>query len=159
MSPFILLLLGLLLIFLEFYIPGAILGIAGGVFILVSLLLFALQSGSPIEISVYVICIVVSLVILVKFAIWRIRTAKPQRSIYSADAQNGYQAVSYDASAVGKEGVVLTDLKPGGFIIVEGKQQPAISKEGYLYKGSKVKVIGGEESNLIVRDLKFLDKD
>ncbi|QLH37527.1 MAG: hypothetical protein HWD61_05345 [Parachlamydiaceae bacterium] len=45
----------------------------------------------------------------------------------------------------------MTDLKPGGFIIVDGKQQPAISKEGYLSKGTKVKVIGGEESNLIVR--------
>lgn len=151
MGPLILLVLGFLLVFLEFYLPGAIMGIAGGIFILASMILFAMQTESPIAIAFFVIGICVAMVLLVKFAIWRIRTAKPQRSIYSNNAQDGYQAVGYDASAIGKEGIVLTDLKPGGFIIVEGRQQAAISKEGYLSKGTKVKVISGEESNLIVR--------
>ncbi len=150
MSPIILLAIGFFLVFLEFYLPGAIMGIAGGLFILASLILFAIQTDSPLAITLFIAGICVALVFLVKFALWRIRTAKPQRSIYSNGAQSGYQAVSYDASAIGKEGTVLTDLKPGGFIIVEGKQQPAISKEGYLSKGTKVKIIGGEESNLIV---------
>ncbi len=151
MSPFILLAIGLLLVFLEFYLPGAIMGIAGGVFILASLILFAIQTNSPIAIALFILVICIAVVLLVKFAIWRIRTAKPQRSIYSNATQNGYQAVRYDSLALGKVGVVLTDLKPGGFIIVEGKQQPAISKEGYIIKRTKVKVIGGEESNLIVK--------
>lgn len=151
MSPFILLAIGLLLVFLEFYLPGAIMGIAGGVFILASLILFAIQTNSPIAIALFILVICIAVVLLVKFAIWRIRTAKPQRSIYSNASQNGYQAVSYDSLALGKVGVVLTDLKPGGFIIIEGKQHPAISKEGYISKGAKVKVIGGEESNLIVK--------
>lgn len=151
MSPFILLFIGLFLVFLEFYLPGAIMGIAGTLFVIASLILFAMQGGTPLTITFYVIGIIIALIVLVKFALWRIRTAKPQRSIYSADSQAGYQAVSYDATAIGKEGVVLTDLKPAGFIIVEGKQHPAISQEGYLSKGTKVKVIGGEETNLIVR--------
>lgn len=153
MGPLILLVIGFLLVFLEFYLPGAVMGIAGGVFILASMILFAMQTDSPLAITLFVIVICVAMVVLVKFAIWRIRTARPQRSIYSNNAQDGYQAVAYDASAIGKEGIVLTDLKPGGFIIVEGKQQPAISKEGYLSKGTKVKVIGGTESNLIVKRL------
>lgn len=151
MSAFILLGIGFLLVFLEFYLPGAILGIAGGIFILASMALFAVETESPIAVALFVVVICVAMVFLVKFAIWRIRTARPQRSIYSNSNQDGYQAVSYDASAIGKVGIVLTDLKPGGFIIVEGKQQPALSNEGYLSKGTKVKVIGGEESNLIVR--------
>lgn len=154
MSPFILLAIGFLLVFLEFYIPGAIMGIAGGIFILASMILFAIQTESPLAIALFIVGISLAMILLVKFAIWRIRTAKPQRSIYSNSSQTGYQAVSYDASTIGKEGVVLTDLKPGGFILIEGKQQPALSREGYLSKGTKVKVIGGEESNLIVRALK-----
>lgn len=151
MSPFTFLVIGFLLVFLEFYLPGAIIGITGGVFILLSLIIFAMQTGSILAVSLFIVGIFVSLIVLVKFAIWRIRTAKPQRSIYSNDAQVGYQAVSFDASAIGKEGTVLTDLKPGGFVIVEGKQHSAISQEGYLSKGTKIKVISGEESNLIVR--------
>jgi membrane-bound serine protease (ClpP class) len=153
MNPFILLVIGFVLIFFEFYLPGAVMGIAGGVFVLLSLISFALASESPVAVGVYAIAIGISLYFLIKFAIWRIRTAKPSRSIYSADSQDGagYQAVNYDQTAIGKEGIVLTDLKPAGFIMIEGKQHPAISREGYLSKGVKIKVIGGEESNLIVR--------
>lgn len=151
MNPFILLALGFLLVFIEFYLPGAVMGIAGGIFILASLVLFAIQTESPLAIALYIVGIGVAMVLLIKFAIWRIRTAKPQRSIYSNASQNGFQAVSYDHSSIGKKGIVLTDLKPAGFIMVDGKQQPAISQEGYLSKGTKIKVIGGEESNLIVR--------
>ena len=78
-------------------------GIAGGIFIVASMFLFAIQTGSPWAIALYIVMISVALVLLVKFAIWRIRTAKPQRSIYSNASQDGYQAVSYDASAIGKK--------------------------------------------------------
>lgn len=150
MNPFILLVIGFILVFFEFYLPGAVLGIAGGLFILVSIILFATQA-SALALAFYVAGICVGMFFLVKFALWRIKTAKPQRSIYDNSAQDGYQAVGYDASAIGKDGTVLTDLKPAGFILVDGKQHSAISVEGYLSKGTKVKVLSGEESILIVR--------
>ncbi|MBS4170841.1 NfeD family protein [Neochlamydia sp. AcF95] len=151
MSPLIFLVLGFILIFIEFYLPGALMGIIGGICILASFSMFARQTESFLLFILYVMGSGVALAFLIKFVLWRIRTEKPQHSIYSADTQDGYRAVDYDASTIGKSAVVLTDLKPGGFIIVEGKQQPAISQEGYLAKGTKVLVISGNESNLIVR--------
>jgi membrane-bound ClpP family serine protease len=151
MTPWILLLLGFLLIFLEFYIPGAIMGVAGGVMVFLSIILFAMQSGSPWAIAAFVIGVGLALGALIRFALWRIRTARPDRSIYSDAHQEGFQASSYDASTIGKTGIVVTDLKPGGHVLIEGKRLQALSQSGYITKGSEVVVIGGQEESLIVK--------
>lgn len=151
MNPFILLALGLLLVFLEFFLPGAVLGICGGVLILWSVISFAMQSGSPLQTTIYMIAIGVGLVYLIKFALWKIRTSSSRFSIYLKDDQEGYQASKFDHAAIGKKGIVLTDLKPGGFILVDGKQHQAISQSGYLQKGVEVLVLGGQEESLIVK--------
>jgi membrane-bound serine protease (ClpP class) len=151
MSSFILLLLGLLLIFIEFFLPGAVMGIAGGIMVLLSIVLFAMESESILWTVWYVVCIVVVLAFLIRFALWRIRTAKPGYSIYSDDNQDGFQASSFDTALVGKMGIVATDLKPGGHILVDGKRVQAISQSGYIPKGNKVIVIGGQEESLIVK--------
>lgn len=151
MMPWILLVVGFILILIEFYLPGAIMGITGGVMVFISILLFAMQIQSPLAIAAYIIGVGIILVFLVKFALWRIRTAKPSRSIYSDASQDGFQASSFDASAIGKKGVVVTDLRPGGHISVDGKQMLAISQSGYLTKGTEIIVIGGQEESLIVK--------
>jgi len=149
--PLMLWALGLLLILIEFYLPGAVMGIAGGILIIVSIILFASQSGSALWVTLYVIAVAVSLGVLIKFALWRIRTARPNRSIYSNKHQEGFVASGFDKSTIGKSGVVLSDLKPGGYILIEGKQHQAISLTGYITKGTEVIVIGGEAESLIVK--------
>lgn len=159
MMPYVFLMLGLLLVLIEFYLPGAIMGITGGILIVISIILFALEAASPIWIMLYIIAVAVAVIYLIKFALWRIRTAKPSRSIYLNSDQTGYQASSYDASAIGKTGVVVTDLKPGGHILVEGKRLQAISQSGYLVKGTEVLVLGGQEESLIVTSKVPIKKD
>lgn len=154
MNPFILLLIGLLLIFLEFYIPGAIMGIIGGIMVLTSLILFAYASDSPIYVALYTILTLAALVGLVRFALWRIPRARQGFSIYSGKDQEGYIASTYDRSAIGKRGVVLSDLKPGGYILIDNQQHQAISNAGYLVKGTEVIVISGQEESLIVQPIK-----
>lgn len=151
MDPYLLWAVGLFMIFLEFYLPGGIMGVLGAVAVLASIVLFAMQSNSPLAILLYIIGTVASTVLLFKFALWRIRHAKPDRSIYSEGDQEGYVACVYDKSAIGKMGIVQSDLKPGGHILVEGKKHGAISKSGYITKGSEVIVLGGEGESLTVK--------
>lgn len=154
MIAFLLVFLGLILILIEFYIPGAIMGILGGISILAGIILFSSQTSSLTAIILFVLGTAVAVGLLIRFALWRIVHAKPDYSIYSDKAQNGYQASSYDKSAIGKTGIVTADLKPGGYISIEGKQQPAISISGYLAKGEGVTVVGGQEQSLIVKSSK-----
>jgi len=151
MLPFLLLFLGLVLILFEFYIPGAVMGILGGISILVGIILFASQTSSLIAIVLFVLGSAVAVGFLIRFAIWRIVHAKPQYSIYLSKDQEGYQASSYDKSAIGKTGIVTADLKPGGFISIEGRQHSAISLSGYIARGENVTVVGGQEQSLMVR--------
>lgn len=151
MIPFLLLLIGLLLILVEFYLPGAVIGIIGSIMVLASIILFAFQTTSIWALVLYVIGTAVCIGLIIKFALWRIVNTKSGFSIYSSQDQEGYQASTYDPTAIGKKGVVLSDLKPGGYIIVEGKQHQALSIEGYIPKGSEVVVLSGQEESLIVK--------
>lgn len=154
MTPFILLFVGLLFIFIEFYIPGAIVGIIGSLLVLTSIIVFVSQTSSLIAILLYIAGTGISIALLIRFALWRIVHTKPDYSIYSDKSQEGYQASHYDKEAVGKTGIVFSDLKPGGYIVIEGKQHAAISVTGYLPKGVEVIVISGEGESLIVKSVK-----
>lgn len=150
MIPFLLVFLGLILILFEFYLPGAIMGILGSISILTGIVFFASETHSLIAVILFIIGTAIAVGGIIRFAIWRIVNAKPGYSIYSNDDQEGYVASTYDKSLIGKFGVVIADLKPGGYILIEGNQHPAISQSGYIVKGEHVLVIGGQEQSLMV---------
>lgn len=154
MLPFIILAAGLLLIYCEFYLPGGILGTLGVMVVIGSIVIFALQYPSPLLIFLYTIGTVILMVLLFKYALWRIKNAPPGTSIYSENDQEGYIASTFDENAIGKIGVVESDLRPGGHIVVEGRKQLAISQSGYITKGEEVIVIAGQGESLTVKHYK-----
>ncbi|MBA3238612.1 MAG: serine protease [Parachlamydiaceae bacterium] len=153
MTAFILLLIGFALIFLEFFLPGAVMGIIGGILVIASIAAFAAESTSVISIIVYVTAVFVGLVIIANLAIKRMQKTAPKQTICSDANQDGYVASSFDSKAIGKRGVVLSDLKPGGYILVEGEKFQALSVSGYMSKGAEVEVIAGQEESLIVKQV------
>lgn len=154
-----LLVFGLICIFLEFYMPGAIMGTIGAVMVISSVVVFATESTSPIVTIAYGIFVILILVYLIRYTIWRIPRTKPDYSIYLNSDQSGFQASSYDKNAIGKVGTVVADLKPGGYIIVDGKKQQAISQSGYISQGESVFVVSGNEESLIVKQIPHSDKE
>lgn len=152
--PFILVLLGLLFVFLEFYMPGAVMAIIGIIFLMAGIVTFAEQTQSFLATLLFIIGEVVLLSLLIKYTLKRIPKAKSTMSIYLHKDQEGYQASQYDKEAIGKHGIVISDLKPGGYILVDGKKQQAISQSGYIVEGSEVQVISGEGESLNVREIK-----
>lgn len=151
MTPFILLALGLFMVFIEFFVPGGILGIAGGVLIVVSIVMFIVASDSVLAVVGFIALAIALTAALIKFAIWRIQTKKGGGSLFLHDTQEGYAASEFVKEYIGKEGVTLSDLKPAGHILIEGKRIQAVSKTGYLVKGSAVIVVAGQGAHLIVK--------
>jgi len=152
-TTLILLGIGLLSILLEFFLPGGILGTIGTLFVMASVIAFGSASDSFIQTVIYIIAVGVSLGLLIKFALWRIKNAKPGSSVYSDKSQEGYVASSWDKTLVGKDGVVFSDLKPGGHITIDGKNYSAISQSGYITKGEAIVVLSGEGETLNVKKL------
>lgn len=143
--------IGLFLIVLEFILPGMICGILGAVTLLVALFLFATDFPSPLWVTLFIVTVAFLLYGVIRFSLWRIAHSKKDGALYLRSDQKGFVASAYDKTVIGESGVVATDLKPAGFIIVQGKQLSALSVSGYIPKGEKVDIIGGEEQNLIVK--------
>lgn len=154
MYPYLLSAVGLLLIFLEFYLPGAIMAIMGSILLVAAIILFANTSGSGLAFLLFLVGNCVAVYLVIRLAIWRIKSSSTSFGIYSDSSQVGYVASTFDKTAVGKTGIVKTDLKPGGHVIVDGVVQQAISESGYITKGTEILVIGGQEESLIVKALK-----
>ena len=148
---FILLMVGLFAILLEFFVPGGIVGVIGGILLLLSIISFANSSESVLLTLIYIIFLSVASFYIIKYLLFRLKHGRFKGSIYLDTDQKGFIASNWDKSLIGKKGIVLTDLKPGGHILIDGKKYSAISQSGYLVKGEKVNVCGGEGESLIVR--------
>lgn len=148
---FILLLIGFLLVFIEFFIPGIVIGVMGGILIISSIVLFAIESNSIIATFAFIVSSVVGFVLVIKFALWKMQNSSPDYSVYSDDNQQGYYAANKLPDAVGKTAVAMTDLRPGGYVNIDGHRVQALSRSGYITKGSEVEIIANEEENLIVK--------
>lgn len=153
MTAYLLLILGFALIFIEFFLPGVVMGTFGALLVITSIAIFAADTTSTVAIVAYIIAILLGLIYVARLAIRRMQKTGPQQTICSDAAQVGYVASSFDSKAVGKRGVVLSDLKPGGYILVEGEKLQALSVSGYISKGTEIEVIAGQEESLIVKAL------
>jgi membrane-bound serine protease (ClpP class) len=61
--------------------------------------------------------------------------------------------VEGERKLIGHTGIAETPLRPSGMIRIEGRRRPALSERGTVGKGARVKVIGNDGINLIVREV------
>ncbi|MGL4540257.1 MAG: NfeD family protein [Candidatus Rhabdochlamydia sp.] len=145
-------LLGLIFIFLEFFLVGALFAILGSLFIILSLVLFFL-SFPLVWLLGYLALIVFAVIGICKGALWWIKSSKRRGEFYLQDDQEGYSASFFDRSLVGKEGVAVTELKTAGHVLIEQKRYQALSEGGFITKDASIVVIGGRGAYLIVKEL------
>ena len=140
-------LIGLILIYLEFFIPGAILGAVGILFLISSLVMV----GMSLSLTYFGVFFFV-LVALVIFTL-KLGLNRTKKIISLRGDQAGYVASSFDQTLIGKKGVVLSDLKPSGHIQIDNTPYQAISESLYIIKGTSIVVVGGRGSYLIVKEV------
>lgn len=153
-TAILLLLLGLLMIFLEFYLPGAIMGVGGTIVIIVSVVLFAQATDSPLAVLAYLVVVVLAIAGLIHFTLKRIRATAKEGTIYLQSDQEGYVASEFDRTLIGQHGIAASDLKPSGHIKVESRLLQAVSEVGYVTKGTAIAVMGGRGAYLLVKPVK-----
>lgn len=151
MIPYLLLLVGYIALFVEFFVPGGLMGMIAAVLIVASIALFAYEASSGLFTILFILAAVAGVIVVVKLALWQIRTKGQRQGFYAAQDQQGFQATQWDRSLIGQQGTAYCDLKPGGYVLIEGQKHAAISQSGYLLKGEKVIVLGGEGETLLVK--------
>lgn len=145
---------GLTLIFLEFFLPGAILAIGGAVLLLASLFFFHMAEEGLSSFLIYLAGLCVALFLVVRIALWRVQEVK--KGWDSSPTQEEMLAALYSKELIGKEGVTTSALKPEGKVLIEGAFFSALCKEEWIEKGKPIEVIDGQKERLIVRSKEVL---
>lgn len=159
---------GLILLVVEiFVIPGfGVFGILGIVFIVSSLVLamifninFNFSFTSSTIVFQKIMLVMVSLTVGFGLSIWL------GRKLILANTRFGSIALKTELSKedgylsqgegffhlVGKEGIAQTILRPSGKIEIEGNQYDAVANYGIIERGTPIKVLKFENSQLIVQ--------
>lgn len=142
---------GIILLALEIVVPGAILGIAGGVSMLAGVLVaFGTFGGTGGMIATLVALVALSATVYLEF-VWlpKSRFAKNFTAGTTIDATS-QPALAKEADVIGREAIAQTVLAPSGYVAVDGKRYEAYSQSGHVTTGERLRVVGLDNFRLIV---------
>jgi membrane-bound serine protease (ClpP class) len=155
---------GLILLAVEiFVIPGFGFAGIGGIVLIVAALFLALLGADPFidwdQVSIAIFQLTGALVLsLLIFLI--ILKYIPKSSTFSKlvlaeeeSADKGFVSYPSDKELVGKEGIVLTDLRPAGSAEFNGERIDVVADWDYIVKGKKVRVIRVEGIKVVVKEV------
>lgn len=154
MEAILLLIVGIVLIIAEFFIPGGIVGLLGAGAVIGSLFMSGYDIGHmALSISIAFIVAIVLAVILYK----RIGLDKGLfRRIILRDqtlTEMGYVSTVNRLELIGVEGIALTPLRPSGIGRFEDEQLDIISEGSFIDKGKKIKIVKVEGVRVVVREV------
>ena len=151
---YFLLLLGLVFLWLEFYLPGGAFAVASAIFVLGALGTFFAASPSVIASVLFFVGACILVVVVIRLAIWRIKKSATKNTFFLSKDQEGFMAAELSDDIVGKRGTTLTECGPSGYALVEGKRIPIICRGPYLDKGVEVQIITIELGNYVVKPVR-----
>lgn len=147
---FILLIVGLVLVGAEVFIPGGILGTIGGI-ALFGAVIIAFMNFSPA--TAVVITGVIVLLVGVAIALWIKffpRTWVGRKMMVSEDLHDSVGTEAGLPQLVGKAGRASSSLHPGGFAEIEGRRVDVVTQGEMIDKGTAITVIEVESNRVVV---------
>ncbi len=142
---------GFVLLGFEVFVPGAILGIFGGLSLLGGVILVFMEFGATGGWTALAAALALTgLMLYLEFGLLP-RTAWGRRMFLHASVTGTSQPLPADeATVVGRSGEAVTPLSPSGYIVIEGRRYDAFSRSGLVAKGEIVRVVGLDNFRLIV---------
>ena len=144
--------IGILLMILEIFLPGGIVGAIGFISIVTGLVMAAYdtQQGLASLGIAAVVTLVVTFLLVKRYGI---------KGLFGkfvlGDAQHneeGYVAPKDQRDLTGKSGIALTPLRPAGVVKVEGKRVDAVSAGGFIAAGTAIVVVQVEGTRVVVSE-------
>ncbi len=147
----LLFLLGVLLLAGEVFVPGAVLGILGGLCMAAGCIISFVQLGAAGGMVATVVALVLLGVTLYVELVWLPTTRFGKKLIVQTAVDATSQPPLADkVSVVGKSAEAVTTLAPSGYVLVEGRRYEAFSQSGHAAKGAVMRVVGLDNFRLIV---------
>ncbi|MCC7519653.1 MAG: hypothetical protein IT578_10770 [Verrucomicrobiae bacterium] len=144
--------LGVLLVCLELFLPGVVIGVAGGICLALAVgLTYAKYGAVAGNLALAALAIASAL----GMGVWLIvfpRTRSGRSLITSRDLASSKSADALDA-LLDREGEALTLLRPAGTIGLDGRRVDAVAESGLISQGARIKVVRVEGNRVFVRKL------
>lgn len=143
--------LALVLFFFEVFVPGAVLGIMGGILMAIGCGLafheFGLDGGA---VATAIALALVGLTLYIEFFVLPRTRFGRKLFLEKAVSATSQPMPAVAAEVVGQTGEALTTLAPSGFVLIGGRKYEAASQSGLLPKGAAIKVTGLDNFRLLV---------
>lgn len=153
MEAVILLIVGIILIILEFFVAGGILGFFGVASIVIALLMSGYTlSHMTMSVAIALVAAIVAAVVLYKWI-------GTERGIFKklilrdrTMTEQGYVSQVTRTELIGKEGITITPLRPSGTVLFEEERLDVVSEGNFIEKDKKVEIIHVEGVKVVVRE-------
>ena len=146
-----LLVLGLLLICLEIFVPGGIVGTMGGIALITSVVLGFTQKGNAF--GMWWLLGTLSLTLFFIYLAVKFFPRSPAgKKLFLQTSESGFSSHDEGVSdLIGKEGKALTSLRPSGIADIDGRRIDVLTDGEFLPKGARVHVVKIEGNRVVVR--------
>jgi membrane-bound ClpP family serine protease len=147
----LLFLLGVLLLAGEVFVPGAVLGVIGGLAMLVGCVLSFQQFGAGGGLVATGIAVALLGAMLYIELIWLPHSRFGKNLVVQSASDATSQPPLAQLEAVqGKAAEAITTLAPSGYVLVDGRRYEAFCQSGHVAKGAALRVTGLDNFRLIV---------
>lgn len=143
---------GFLLIVLEMFLPGLIIGFCGGICLITAVIMtyvsYGVQTGTLTLMGVIIGGLIFTIFWMKNFS----RFAMGRKLILHRSIQ-GASSSELSTELKGTEGIALTDLRPSGTALLQGKRYDVVTEGRWIKSGTKLKVVEMERNRIIVRNI------
>ncbi|MFH0908431.1 MAG: NfeD family protein [bacterium] len=146
--------LGLMLIGIEVFVPGGIIGLFGGLFLFAAAVTafyaFGPQAGFFAAIALVFgtgVFLFLWLKIFPGTRVGRLLTLQ-------TDGKSFKSATGEANRFLDKQGVAQSSLRPAGIAVIDGQRIDVVAESGYIASGAQVRVILVEGNRIVVREMK-----
>lgn len=154
LGAIVLLLLGMLMLALEIYTPGGLLGAVGALFLIAANLVIYQSHGKEwlgVSVAVTLIGVVIAGVVgfayLPRSSLGRAITLDVRQA-----SDQGYISVNArHQHLLGREGIAETPLRSAGVAVIDGKRYDVVARNAYVEAGTRIRVVAVEGGHIVVR--------
>lgn len=150
----LLFILGIVLLMLDLFVPGIILSVCGTIAMLAGTRQAFVEYGVGGGLLAFAIGMaLLAIMLYIEYGLLP-KTRFGKKFFLHAAVHGTSQAPAAETAALtGREGIALTPLMPSGQIEVEGRRYEALSLDGHVAKGARLRVTGAQNFSLTVSKL------
>jgi membrane-bound ClpP family serine protease len=140
--------IGVICVGMEVFLPGGVLGVIGSVLMLASVY-FAYKAYSVLGGAVALTALGIITFVLFKSAMKLAPKTSFGKALFLQNTKKGESVSNGEIEQfIGKDAVVVSNLRPSGIVKIDGRRYNAITQGSYIEKRAVVRVISGRNSQL-----------